>query len=84
MRLNGCNDWENWQVQFEALTRSENIWNIVTGSTRTKSMPEEPTPPEINTSLATYGMATRSQTVSETSEHEHTGLITQSPTYVDY
>ena len=25
MRLNGCNDWENWQVQFEALARSENV-----------------------------------------------------------
>jgi hypothetical protein len=82
MHLNGCNDWENWQVQFEALARSENVWNIVTGSANAKPMPEEPTPPEINTSPVTYGMAIRPQTVSETSEH--TGPITQSPIYVDY
>jgi hypothetical protein len=84
MRLNGRNDWENWQVQFKALARSENVWNIVTGSARAKPMPEEPTLPEFNTSLAIYGIATMSQTVSKTSECEHTGLITQSPTYVDY
>jgi len=83
MHLNGRNDWENWQVQFEALARSENVWNIVTSPAKAKPMPKEPTPPEINTSLATtYGMATRSQTVSKTSEQEHTGPITQSPTYV--
>ena len=79
MRLNGCNNWENWQVQFEALARSENVWNIVTGPAKAKPMPEEPMPPEINTSLVTYGMATRSQTVSqmsETSNHRYTGLIT--------
>jgi hypothetical protein len=76
IHLNGCNDWENWQVQFKALARSENVWSIVTGSAKAKPMPEEPTLPEINTSPAAYGMATRSQTVSKTSKHKHTGPIT--------
>ena len=74
-------------MQFEALARTENVWNLVTGSARAKHMPEEPTPPEINTSSATYGMATRSQTVSqvsESSDYEHTGPITQSPAYIEY
>ena len=60
MRLTGHNDWENWQVQFEALMRTENVWNLVTGSMRAKHMPEEPMPPDINTSSAIYGMAIRS------------------------
>jgi hypothetical protein len=47
-------------------------------------MPEEPMLPEINTSPAIYGMATRSQTVSKTSKRKHTGPITQSPIYVNY
>jgi hypothetical protein len=84
MCLNGCNDWENWQVQFEALARSENVWNIVTSSARAKPMPEEPMLPEINTSLVIYGMVIRSQTVSKTSKCKYTGPITQSPTYINY
>ena len=87
MRLTGYNDWENWQVQFKALMRTENVWNLVTSSTRAKHMPEEPMLPDINISSITYGMATRSQTVSqvsETSNCKHTGPITQSLTYIKY
>ena len=87
MRLTGRNDWENWQVQFKALIRTENVWNLVTGSARAKHMLKEPMPPEINTSSATYGMAIRSQTVLqvlETSNCEYTGPITQSPAYIKY
>ena len=87
MQLTSHNNWENWQVQFEALARTENVWNLVTGSARAKHMPEEPMPPEINTSSTTYGMVTRSQTVSqvlETSDCKHTGPITQSPAYIKY
>src|SRR5271170_4946128 len=77
VRLNGRSDWENWQVQFEALARTENVWSFVMGTARPRSMPVEPTPPEINDTAS--GMATRSQTASET-----TGPITQSPAYIRY
>ena len=63
MQFTGHNNWENWQVQFKAFAKTENVWNLVTGSARAKHMPEEPILPEINTSFITYGMVIRSQTV---------------------
>jgi hypothetical protein len=85
MRLNARSDWENWQVQFEALARTEDVWNLVTGPAKAKSMPEEPMPPEINVSTQATSMATRSQSMTqEPDSNERSVPITQSPAYIDY